>query len=87
MWVGCFSLLWQWACGQDPENERGFPRPRGSSLASGETRVGVVLETQLSAGTMRSGARGSRVQRSGKMRSPRGPGAWKVKSRSSERPS
>lgn len=43
--------------------------------------------TQPSAGTMRSGARASRVQSSGKTRSPRGPGAWKAKSRSSERPS
>lgn len=42
---------------------------------------------QPSAGTMRSGARGSRVQSSGKTRCPRGPGAWKANSRSSERPS
>lgn len=74
-WQGCLSVL-KWAYGQD------LP-PRWL----GQTTKRVGGDAQPSAGTMRSGARGSWVQNSGKTRSPRGPGAWKAKSRSSERPS
>ena len=79
---GCFSIHLPSGHGQDPWNEYGCP----CSFGPGQNG-GCGLASQPSAGTMRSWARASRVHSSGKTRSPRGPGAWKAKSKSRERPS
>lgn len=82
---GCLSIHLPGGRGQDPCNEEGFRCSRGSCLFGARPERGRA--SQPSAGTMRSWARASRVHSSGKTRSPRGPGAWKAKSKSRERPS